>query len=128
MIVCFLEQTEGSNVRYIGQSYLKTHVQSCEEAKSNIPQEKWVHNFINTLDRKPINWYLQEKLWLNTVYWHGMTQKFIATFLFESQYPVGHYNCLINSNNQVLHELSTQGSLFISKITMHYICSIPKAT
>jgi hypothetical protein len=41
---------------------------------------------------------------------------------------VGHYNCLIDSNNQVIHKLSTQGSLFISKITTHCICSIPKAT
>ena len=41
---------------------------------------------------------------------------------------IGHYNCSINSNNQVIHKLSTQGSLFISKITTHYICSIPKAT
>jgi hypothetical protein len=41
---------------------------------------------------------------------------------------LGHYNFLINLNNQVLHKLSTQGSLFISKVTKHYICSIPKAT
>jgi hypothetical protein len=35
----------------------------------------------------PINWYLQEELHLATTYWYDMTQKFIATFLFESQYP-----------------------------------------
>jgi uncharacterized membrane protein YhaH (DUF805 family) len=28
---------------------------------------------------------------------------------------VGHYNCLINSNNQVKHKLSTQGSLLFQR-------------
>jgi hypothetical protein len=46
-----------------------------------------VHKFINTLDTTPINWYLQAELCLTTSDWYGMTQKFITTFLFESQYP-----------------------------------------
>jgi hypothetical protein len=62
-------------------------VRSCEEAWSNIPQEQWVHKFINTLDTTPINWYLQAELCLTTSDWYGMTQNFVATFLFESQYP-----------------------------------------
>jgi hypothetical protein len=62
-------------------------VRSCEEAWSNIPQEKWVHKFINTLDTTPINWYLQAELCLITVYWEGMTRNFVTTFLFEIQYP-----------------------------------------
>jgi hypothetical protein len=62
-------------------------MRSCEEAWRNTPKEQWVHKFINTLDTMPINWYLQEELCLITTNWYGMTQNFIATFLFESQYP-----------------------------------------
>jgi hypothetical protein len=47
-----------------------------------------VHKFINTLDTTPINWYLQAELLLTTSDWYGMTQKFVSTFLFESQYPL----------------------------------------
>jgi hypothetical protein len=39
------------------------------------------------LDTTPINWYLQAKLRLTTTNWEGMTQNFVTTFLFESQYP-----------------------------------------
>jgi hypothetical protein len=46
-----------------------------------------VHKFINTLDTTPINWYLQAELCLITTDWEGMTQNFVTTFLFESQYP-----------------------------------------
>jgi hypothetical protein len=35
----------------------------------------------------PINWYIQEELHLVMTDWYGMTHNFIATFLFESQYP-----------------------------------------
>jgi hypothetical protein len=83
----FSDQVEGCEVRYTGQSCPKDHMQSCEEAWSNIPKEQWVHKFINTLDTTPINWYLQEELCFITTDWYGMTQNFIATFLFESQYP-----------------------------------------
>jgi hypothetical protein len=63
-------------------------VRSYEESWRSIPKEEWVHKFINTLDTTPINWYLQEELRLATTYWYGMTQKFIATFVFEIQYPI----------------------------------------
>jgi hypothetical protein len=63
-------------------------VQSCEEAWSDILQEQWVHKFINTLDTTPMNWYLQVELHLITKDWEGMTQNFITTFLFESQFPL----------------------------------------
>jgi hypothetical protein len=63
-------------------------VRSCEEAWRNIPQEQWVHKFINTLDTTPINWYLQEELCLIIANREGMTQNFVTTFLFESQYPI----------------------------------------
>jgi hypothetical protein len=43
--------------------------------------------FINTLDTTPINWYLQLELRLIATDWEGMTQKFVTTFLFDSQYP-----------------------------------------
>jgi hypothetical protein len=62
-------------------------VRSCEESWRTIPQEKWVHKFINTLDTTPINWYLQAELRLITLDWEGMTQKFVTTFLFDSKYP-----------------------------------------
>jgi hypothetical protein len=51
-------------------------------------KSKWVHKFINTLDTKPINWYLEAELYLTTADWQGMTQNFVATFLFESQHPL----------------------------------------
>lgn len=62
-------------------------MRSCEEAWSNIAEDQWVHKFINTLDTTPINWYLQEELRLTTAVWYGMTQNFVSTFLFGSQYP-----------------------------------------
>ena len=83
----FLDQVEGFEVRYTGQSCPKDHVRICEEAWSNIPKEQWVHKFINTLDNFPINWYLQEELHHTTSDWYDMTQNFVATFLFESQHP-----------------------------------------
>jgi hypothetical protein len=87
MTMRFSAQVEGCEVRYTGRSFPKDHVQSCEESWSNIPQEQWVHKFINTLDTTPINWYLQAELRLITTDWEGMTQNFVTTFLFESQYP-----------------------------------------
>jgi hypothetical protein len=62
-------------------------MRSCEEAWSEIPQEQWVHRFINTLDMTPIIWYLQVELHLVTADWKGMIQKFVTTFSFESEYP-----------------------------------------
>jgi hypothetical protein len=87
MTTRFSAQVEGCEVRYTGRSCPKDHVRSCEEAWRNIPQEQWVHKFINTLDTTPINWYLQAELCLITTDWEGMTQNFVTTFLFESQYP-----------------------------------------
>jgi hypothetical protein len=58
MTMRFLAQVKGCKVWYTGRSCPKDHVQSCEEAWRNIPQEQWVHKFINTLDTTPINWYL----------------------------------------------------------------------
>jgi hypothetical protein len=88
LTVCFSDQIEGCEVRYTGQSCPKDHVRSYEEAWRNIPKEQWVHKFISTLDTTPINWYLQAELRLITTDWYGMTQNFIATFLFEIQYPL----------------------------------------
>jgi hypothetical protein len=85
MTTRFSEKVERCEVRYRGQSCLKYHVRGCEEAWSNIPQEQWVHKFINTLDTTPINWYLEAELRLTTADWQGMTHNFVATFLFESQ-------------------------------------------
>jgi hypothetical protein len=73
MTTWFSKKVEGFEVRYTGRSCPKDHVRSCEEAWRNIPQEKWVHKFINTLDTTPINWYLQAELRLITADWEGMT-------------------------------------------------------
>jgi hypothetical protein len=62
-------------------------VRHCDESWRRIPQEYWVHKFINTLDTTPINWYLQAELRLITIDWEVMTQNFVTTLLFESQYP-----------------------------------------
>jgi hypothetical protein len=47
-----------------------------------------VHKFINNIDTTPINWYLEAELQLTTADWQGMTQNFVATFLFENQHPL----------------------------------------
>jgi hypothetical protein len=73
-------------------------MRDCEEAWSHIPQEKWVHKFINTLDTMLINWYLKVELRLTTADWQGMTQNFVATFLFEIQHP------LVNKALQVVQQ------------------------
>jgi hypothetical protein len=88
MTVRFSAQIEGCEVQYTGRNFPKDHVRSCEESWRNIPQEQWVHKFINTLETMPINWYLQVELCLITMDWEGMTQNFITTFLFESQFPL----------------------------------------
>jgi hypothetical protein len=62
MTTRFSKQVKGCEVRYTGQSFPKDHVRGCEEAYSYIPQEQWVHKFINTLDTTPINWYLEAEL------------------------------------------------------------------
>jgi hypothetical protein len=87
MTTWFSKKVEGCEARYTGRRCSKDHVQSCEESQSNIPQEQWVHKFINTLEKTPINWYLQAELCLITADWEGMTLNFVTTFLFESQYP-----------------------------------------
>jgi hypothetical protein len=86
--VRFLEQVEGCEVHYMGQSCPKDHMRSCEEAWGKIPKEQWVNKFINTLDTTPINWYLHAEIYLITTDWYGMIQNFIATILFEIQYPI----------------------------------------
>jgi hypothetical protein len=87
MTARFSAQVGSCEVRYIGRNCPKDHVRSCEEAWSDIPQEQWVHRFINTLDMTPINWYLQAKLCLITTDWEGMLQNFVTTFLSESEFP-----------------------------------------
>jgi hypothetical protein len=68
-----------------------------------------VHKFINTLDTKPINWYLQEDLRLITTDWEGMTHNFVTTFLFESQYNLVDKSLMIVRNK--VFEDSTNLSL-----------------
>jgi hypothetical protein len=88
MTLRFSARVESCEVWYTGRSCPKDHVRSYEEVWSNIPQEKWVHKFVNTLDTTPINWYLQAELCLITTDWEGMTQNCVTTFLFESQFPL----------------------------------------
>jgi hypothetical protein len=47
-------------------------------------------------------------------YIQGVPQTFSAKESLRLVF-VGHYNCLINSNNQVKHKLSTQGSLLFQR-------------
>jgi hypothetical protein len=56
MMTTWFSAQEGSGeARYTSQSCPKDHVQSCKEAWSDIPQEQWVHSFVNMLDTTPIN-------------------------------------------------------------------------
>jgi hypothetical protein len=87
MTARFSAQVDGFKVWYTGRSYPKDHVRSCKKYWRTIPQDKWVHKFINTLDTTPINWYLQAELCLITADCEGMTQNFVTTFLFDIQYP-----------------------------------------
>jgi hypothetical protein len=105
MTTWFSAQVEGCEVRYIGRSCPMDHVRSCEESWRNISQEQWVHKFINTLDMTPINWYLQVYLRLITTDWEGMTQNFVTTFLFESQFP-----SLYQALNIVRHKVFEEAS------------------
>jgi hypothetical protein len=87
MTTRFSAQGGNCEAWYTGRSCPKDLVRSCEEAWSDIPREKWVHRFINTLDTTPINWYLKAELCLVTSKWEGMIHNFIITFLFDSEFP-----------------------------------------
>jgi hypothetical protein len=81
-----------------------------------------VHKFINILYTTPINWYLQEELCLITADWKGMTQNFVATFLFESQYP------LVDQAFQVVrHKLFEEApSLYVDQEGDEWIAPLQK--
>ena len=47
-------------------------------------EPKWVHIFIHTLNRVPMNWYPETKLRHGTTEWAALKEILILTFNFES--------------------------------------------
>ena len=73
--------------RYTGESDPRSHIQTCEQDWSDIPEDEWVHRFIHTLDTVPWNWYTDTELHKGTTTWPLMIDIFLLTFAFESEYP-----------------------------------------
>jgi hypothetical protein len=70
------------------------------------PQQNGVSERKNCTLKEMANCMIQSK---------GLSLKYWVKAINYANYIVGHYNCLINSNNQVKHKLSTQGSLLFQR-------------
>ena len=87
MEIRFSTNREYAQQKYTGQSDPKSHIQTCEQNWSDIPEDEWVHRFIHTLDTIPRNWYTETELRKGTTTWPLMIDNFLLTFAFESEYP-----------------------------------------
>lgn len=63
------------------------HLMACAAIWSSVPEQEWVHMFVHTLDTVPKNWYTALELRCGTSNLKEMTDKFQATFSFESEHP-----------------------------------------
>ena len=87
MVIRFSTNREHVQQKYLGESDPRSHIQTCEQNWSDIPEDEWVHRFIHTLDQIPKNWYTETELRKGTTAWPLMIEKFLLTFAFESEYP-----------------------------------------
>jgi hypothetical protein len=74
-----------------------------------------LHNVPHTQKVRIASLYLEPNqfVWYR---WLSSRKSLVTWKIFmEEMIAVGHYNCLINSNNQVKHKLSTQGSLLFQR-------------
>jgi len=60
--------------QYIGKDDLREHLGWWTKVCGDIPQPKWVHFFIHTLDVIPKNCYLETKLRHRTIDWDEMKE------------------------------------------------------
>ena len=96
--------------KYTGESDPRSHIQSCEQNWSDIPEDERVHLFIHALDTVPRNWYNEKELHKGTMTWPIMIDNFLLTFTFECEYP---------SIDQALESINTK---------IFYDCTLPVYT
>ena len=87
MAIRFSTNREHIQQRYTGESDPRSHIQTCEQNWSDIPEDEWVHQFIHTLDTVPRNWYTETELRKGTITLPLLIDIFLLTFAFESEYP-----------------------------------------
>ena len=87
MAIGFSTDKASIQQKYTGQSDPRSHIQTCEQNWSDIPEDEWVHRFIHTLDTVPRNWYIETELRKGTTTWPFMIDNFLLMFTFESEYP-----------------------------------------
>ena len=86
-MVRFGDDVGGLNYRYDGQINPKAHIESCTQEWKHRSADEWVHLFIHTMDTTPRNWYTEIELHRGTESWSLLTEGFLLTFGFESEYP-----------------------------------------
>ena len=79
MAIRFSTDSEYVQHKYTGQSDPRSHIQTCEQNWSDIPEDEWVHRFIHTLDTVPRNWYTEAELRKGTTTWPLMIDSFLLT-------------------------------------------------
>ena len=86
MAIMFSNDKECLQKKYTGESDPRSHIHSCEQNWSDIPEDEWVHRFIHTLDLVPRNWYTETEFRKGTITWPLLIDKFLLTFTFEYEY------------------------------------------
>ena len=81
MAIIFSTDREYAQQKYTGESDPRSHIQTCEQNWSNIPEDEWVHRFIHTLDTVPRNWYTETELRKGTPTWSLMIDSFLSPSL-----------------------------------------------
>lgn len=69
--------------KYSGKDDPCDHLARWTKAWGIEPQPKWVHIFYHTLDRIPMNWYLETKLCYGMAEWEILREGFLLSFNFE---------------------------------------------
>jgi hypothetical protein len=71
--------------KYTRISDLSYHIAQCRKIWSSISNKEWMHKFIHTLDKIPMNRYLELEMHRETMDWDEMIQSFKVTFNFEDE-------------------------------------------
>ena len=87
MAIRFSVDREYVQQKYTGESDPRSHIQTCQQNWSDIPEDEWAHRFVHTSDTVPRNWYTETELRKGTTTWPLMIDSFLLTFAFESEYP-----------------------------------------
>ena len=67
MAIIFSVDREYVQQKYTGETDPRTHIQTCEQNWSDIPEDEWAHRFIHTLDTVLRNWYTETELRRGTI-------------------------------------------------------------